>query len=206
MNKKSLQEMMPLADVLNRDIVCDCGKIHRADIDAVVIGQGAMEYVPQLLTQRGMGTVMLLEDTHTYDAAGKQAAEIIRGAGITVYEMIYRREEGWVTADEQAMDEGAAFFHGCETRPDVIISVGSGTMNDLGKVIGSMVDAPQWVIGTAASMDGYASTVAALVRNNLKVTEYYDPPKVIVGDTANLAKAPRSMTLAGIGDKAAKYN
>lgn len=29
MNKKSLQEMMPLSDVLNRDIVCECGKTHR---------------------------------------------------------------------------------------------------------------------------------------------------------------------------------
>ena len=206
MNKKSLQEMMPLSDVLNRDIVCECGKTHRADIDAVVIGRGAIEYVPQLLLEHGMHTVMILEDTHTFEAAGKQAADLIREAGMTVYEMVYQREEGWVTADEWAMDEGASFFNACETRPDVIISVGSGTMNDLGKVIGKMVGAPQWIIGTAASMDGYASTVAALVRNNLKVTEYYDPPKVIIGDTAILAKAPRAMTLAGIGDMAAKYN
>ena len=50
MNKKSLQEMMPLSDVLNRDIVCECGKTHRADIDAVVIGRGAIEYIHAIST------------------------------------------------------------------------------------------------------------------------------------------------------------
>ena len=207
MSKKTLQEMQPLADVLNRDIVCACGKTHRANIDAVVIGRGAMEYVPELLQQHGMKTVMLLEDTHTHEAAGEQAAQLIRNAGIEVYEHIYQRADGWLTADEVAMEEGVNAFRACENRPDVIISVGSGTLNDLGKVIGEMLGGvPQWIIGTAASMDGYASTVAALVRNNLKVTEYYNPPKVIIGDMAVMCKAPRSMTLAGIGDMAAKYN
>lgn len=206
MSKKTLREMMPLADVLNRDIVCECGKTHRADIDAVVIGRGALEYVPELLEQHKMNKVLLLEDVHTHEAAGQETAEMLKKAGITVYEHIYQREEGWLTADEEAMEEGAEAFRSCESRPDVIISVGSGTLNDLGKVIGKMVGAPQWIIGTAASMDGYASTVAALVRNNLKVTEYYDPPKVIIGDMAIMCKAPRKMTIAGIGDMAAKYN
>ena len=49
MPEKTLQEMMPLADVLNKDIVCSCGRTHRADIDEVVIGRGAMEYLPELL-------------------------------------------------------------------------------------------------------------------------------------------------------------
>lgn len=206
MSRKTLQEMMPLAGVLNKDIVCECGKTHRADIDAVVIGRGAVEYVPELLRQHGITAAMLLEDEHTHKAAGAEVAELLRKAGVTVYEHIYQRAEGWLTADEEAMDEGAQAFCQCGERPGVIISVGSGTLNDLGKVIGKMVGAPQWIIGTAASMDGYASTVAALVRNNLKVTEYYDPPKVIIGDTAIMSKAPRSMTLAGIGDMAAKYN
>ena len=133
MSKKTLQEMQPLADVLNRDIVCACGKTHRANIDAVVIGRGAMEYVPELLQQHGMKTVMLLEDTHTHEAAGEQAAQLIRNAGIEVYEHIYQRADGWLTADEVAMEEGVNAFRACENRPDVIISVGSGTLNDLGK-------------------------------------------------------------------------
>lgn len=206
MSSKTLQEMMPLADVLNKDIVCECGRTHRADIEAVLIGRGAAEYVPQLVKERGIKAVMLLEDEHTHEAAGRAVAELLQKAGITVYEHIYRREDGWLTADEEAMDEGAQAFEQCAERPGVIISIGSGTLNDLGKVIGKMTGAPQWIVGTAASMDGYASTVAALVRNNLKVTEYYDPPKVIIGDTAVMSKAPRSMTLAGIGDMAAKYN
>ncbi len=206
MPEKTLQEMMPLADVLNKDIVCSCGRTHRADIDEVVIGRGAMEYLPELLDRHGIRTVFMLEDTHTHEAAGAQAAEIMRGAGYTVYEHIYERE-GWLPADEKAMDEGVEAFNGCEARPDVIISVGSGTLNDLGKVIGHMLGGvPQWIVGTAASMDGYASTVAALVRNNMKVTEYYAPPKVIIGDLAVMSKAPRKMTLAGIADMMAKYN
>jgi glycerol dehydrogenase-like iron-containing ADH family enzyme/GH43 family beta-xylosidase len=207
MSKKTLQEMQPLADVLNVDIVCDCGQTHRADIDAVLIGRGAIDYVPELLEQHGMKTVLMLEDTNTHEAAGAKVADMIQKAGLTVYEHIFDRGNEWLCADDHAIAEGIEVFNACPQTPDVVIAVGSGTLNDLGKAISDGAGkVPQWIIGTAASMDGYASTVAALTLNNMKTNGYFNPPKVIIGDTAIMCKAPRSMTVAGIGDMAAKYN
>ena len=36
------------ADRLNRDIVCACGRTHRADIDYVLIGEDAIKCVPRI--------------------------------------------------------------------------------------------------------------------------------------------------------------
>ena len=69
--------------------------------------------VPELLRQHGITAAMLLEDEHTHTAAGAEVAELLRKAGVTVYEHIYQRAEGWLTADEEAMDEGAQAFGQC---------------------------------------------------------------------------------------------
>ena len=166
MPEKTLQEMMPLSEMLNREIPCTCGHVHRADIDEVVIGRGALEYVPELLRKHGYRTVFLLEDEQTHAAAGEALSALLVAEGFGVYAHMYL-EDGWLAADEAAMQEGAAAFLSCQERPDVVIAIGSGTLNDLGKVIGTLVNVPQWAVATAASMDGYATTAAALVRNNL---------------------------------------
>ena len=161
MTKEELKQWMPLQDVLNREIKCDCGHVHKADTEAVLIGRGALRGVPALLEERRYTTVFLLEDTNTHKAAGEKLADILQEEGVTVYGHIYECE-GFLSADEAAMEAGAAAFKACPTTPDVIISVGSGALNDLGKVIGTMLGGvPQWVCATAASMDGYSSNVAA---------------------------------------------
>ena len=44
-----------------------------------------------------------------------------------------------------------------DTECDFIIAVGSGTLNDIGKVLASITDKPYMIVGTAPSMDGFAS-------------------------------------------------
>lgn len=205
--EKTLEAMRAkFADRLGKNIVCECGRTHRADIDAVLLGKGAVQYLPDLMTEHGYHSALVLADENTWKVAGERICDILKDAAFTVYSYVYEREDGALLADERAIEEGKEAFLTEQERPDVIIAVGSGTLNDLGKVIANDVDTKEWSVGTAPSMDGYASTVSALVRNNLKVTEYYDPPEVIIGDLDILRTAPREMVLAGIADMAGKYN
>lgn len=204
---KTLEEMQARFDGrLNVDIECACGRTHRADIDAVLIGEGAIKCVPRLMRRKGYKTAMILADENTWEVAGKTVRDVIRRSKFRSWNYVYQRGGEVLCADEQAMYEGTEAFLNSEERADVLITVGTGTLNDLGKQIADTVGVRCWNVATAASMDGFASTVAALTRGNLKVTEYYTPPEVIIGDTAVLRTAPREMTLAGIADMAAKYN
>ncbi len=85
------------------------------------------------------------------------------------------------------------------------LAVGSGTVNDLCKratTVGG--ERPFVVFGTAASMNGYASGIAAILSDGLKTTVASRPARAIVLDTAVLAAAPAELTRAGLGDLLSK--
>lgn len=85
-----------------------------------------------------------------------------------------------------------------------MIAIGSGTINDLVKYIAAESKIPYVIVGTAASMNGYTSGIAALVRNGVKVTLSAVPPKAVVLDTRVLQNAPLAMNQAGFGDLLSK--
>ena len=71
-----------------------------------------------------------------------------------------------------------------------LVAMGSGTINDLAKRASTIVGRPYIAVGTAASMNGYASGIAAILENGLKTTVTARPPAAILLDTEVLAKAP----------------
>jgi glycerol-1-phosphate dehydrogenase [NAD(P)+] len=86
-----------------------------------------------------------------------------------------------------------------------VIAVGSGTINDLAKRASTVRDElPFVVLGTAASMNGYASAIAAILANGVKTTVAARPARAIILDTEVLAAAPAALTQAGIGDLLSK--
>ncbi len=85
-----------------------------------------------------------------------------------------------------------------------IVALGSGTINDLAKRASQLVGRPYVVAGTAASMNGYASGIAAIIDNGLKTTVPAAPPKAIILDTNLLAQAPERLAQAGLGDLISK--
>ena len=85
-----------------------------------------------------------------------------------------------------------------------IVSIGSGTINDLGKRAAALAGRPYVTVGTAASMNGYASGIAAILSDGLKTTVASRPPWAIILDTEILAAAPAALTQAGLGDLLSK--
>ncbi len=89
--------------------------------------------------------------------------------------------------------------------PDLILAVGSGTINDSCRLASYRMNLPYAVVGTAPSMDGYASAGTPFLFDGGKKTVQATQPKFIIGDLDVLKDAPWDMMLAGIGDMFGKY-
>jgi glycerol-1-phosphate dehydrogenase [NAD(P)+] len=88
---------------------------------------------------------------------------------------------------------------------DCILGVGSGVINDCCKVLAKALQVKQLIIGTAPSMDGYASNLSSMIQDRIKVSLYNSCPAAIICDTDIVAQAPMRMLQAGLGDMLAKY-
>ena len=114
------------------------------------------------------------------------------------------REHGFpkVEPDEYSLGTIAMGF---DKSCDCVIAVGGGVINDLCKVFSYDCNLPHIILGTAPSMDGFASNSSSMVVDGVKSTLYNRCPAGIVLDTEIMAAAPMRMLWAGLGDMVAKY-
>lgn len=188
-------------DFLGKDFRCICGRVHNVTIERIIIGNGANKKIPQLLRDFNYKKVYLMADSNTYAAAGEDVEKLLQEAGFACKKLVYVRE-GELVPDERAAGE---FLLNFDRACDVILAVGTGTINDLAKYMSNKLQVPYIVIATAPSMDGFASDGAALIVDNVKISYPVANPRAIVGDVAVLKKAPMNMLLAGLGDMVGKY-
>lgn len=190
-----------LHELLGRTIdACPCGARHVIPLERAIIGSGAIDAVASLVAppERNDGPLLLLADPDTYDAAGARVLRVLEGAGL--------RTDALIAMDHPHADD--VTIAALETRiaraPRGVLAVGAGTIGDIGKTIAGRLRVPLVTVGTAASMNGFASTIAALTLGGLKSTVPAPCPIAVVLDTDVLARAPRTMTAAGFGDLMSK--
>ena len=102
-------------------------------------------------------------------------------------------------------EDKCEFLFNKSKKSDYILAVGSGTLNDMAKSVSFWLGIPCGVFVTAASMDGYCSKGAALMRNGIKITDDAHAPSDILIDLSVVCNAPTIMTAAGFGDIIGKY-
>jgi glycerol dehydrogenase-like iron-containing ADH family enzyme len=88
---------------------------------------------------------------------------------------------------------------------DGILSIGTGSVNDVCRYAASQTNKAFAIFATAPSMDGFASDSAPLIENNFKVSYPCRQPSVVIADTDILASSPVELKAAGFGDIIAKY-
>ena len=179
---------------------CTCGKFHTASINKIIVERGAINKLPQVLSEYEAKKVFVLCDVNTYEAAGEKVCAVIENAGISYTKYVFNDKA--LEPDEKAV--GSAVMH-FDNECDLIIAVGSGVINDIGKILANMASKPYFIIATAPSMDGYASASSSMSRDGLKVTISSTSADVIIGDTDVLSQAPEKMLISGLGDMLAKY-
>ena len=182
-----------------RNYTCACGKTH--DFSGEVIsGSGAIGELPRVLRERGIRRPFIIADENTYAAAGKQTVSLCREAGAEPSVFIFREKK----LEPEESSVGLAMMH-YDYAADACIGVGSGVINDISKIVAAVADKPYIIVGTAPSMDGFASATSSVTRDGLKISLPSKAAEVIIGDTDLLAAAPVRMMLSGLGDMLAKY-
>ncbi|NLJ86532.1 MAG: sn-glycerol-1-phosphate dehydrogenase [Firmicutes bacterium] len=188
-------ETMTLTDFLDSPFECDCGKSHTSDIKTVEIASGALSKLPELIRKLGHEKAFVVADSNTYGVAGRKVLEYLQASGIPHEYFLFETLE--VVPDEAAI--GSLLMH-FDTACDLVIGIGTGTINDMCRFISHRMGRSYFIVATAPSMDGFASTVAPLITNNLKTTYEAHTPEAIIADLDILADAPMPMIAAGFGD------
>ena len=184
--------------LLGKAVKCECGKMHACDIERVLIRDGALNELPALT--KDFSHVLLVCDTNTYRACGERVKELLSDK--TDYALVYE-SEGFLVPNERAVDK---LQEHVSEKTDLIVGIGSGVINDLCKYVSYERGLPYYIVATAPSMDGYASSGAAMLFGGMKITVSAAVPKAIIADTSVIKNAPLEMLKAGYGDIIGKFS
>ena len=189
---------MKLSDIINKDLVCSCGRTHRCDIRSVRIGQGVLNELPTLTDAKA---ILLVSDQNTDALCGDRVRALL-GDRIKAHRLFNTGKE-LLVPDEDAVKAVEAVM---TEEIDFVLGIGSGVINDICKYVSYGKGIPCGIIATAPSMDGFASSGAAMIFDGMKVTFTTHAPDLILGDTDILCAAPADMIAAGFADIIGKYS
>ena len=191
----------PISQWAGMEYSCACGKSHKVDIQAIRVGSGVMQELPGILRDLGASHIFLVADNYTYEAAGRQVEQLLDQAGLPYHKRVFQTETPLVP-NEYALGSVLAAM---TSQDDMLLAVGSGTLNDVTKYVSARTGVPYVIAATAPSMDGYASTVAPTILDGFKTTLPAVYPAAIVADVDILKDAPMPMLTAGFGDIIGKF-
>ena len=143
--------------------VCECGKEHTVAVEDVIIGSGAISRLPEFLKKYQAAKPFLLADCNTFAAAGEKVCQQLGNYSKYIF------EQDNLEPDERAV--GSAVMH-FDPKCDLIIGVGSGVINDIGKILSNVSGRKYIIVGTAPSMDGYASATSSMSMDGLKGSKF----------------------------------
>lgn len=191
----------PISQWAGMEYSCACGKSHKVDIQAIRVGSGVIQELPGILRDLGASHIFLVADNYTYEAAGRQVEQLLDQAGLSYHKRVFQTETPLVP-NEYALGSVLAAM---TSQDDMLLAVGSGTLNDVTKYVSARTGVPYVIVATAPSMDGYASTVAPTILDGFKTTLPAVYPAAIVADVDILKDAPMPMLTAGFGDIIGKF-
>ena len=198
------------------------------DTKVFEMGQGVAEGTPDVFKKCFPGRkAVVLADVHTWPVLGERIYGLFQQADIPVEKYVIDKEvfhADWKYvemtdcvvrgeyAQAKVIEDSAEHV---ETEPEkcfrqpsedynILISVGSGVINDLCKLSSYHHGQSYISVATAASVDGYSSFGASITYGGAKQTFTCPAPVAIVADIDVIAAAPKHMTAAGYADLAAK--
>lgn len=161
----------------------------------VVVAPDAIEQLAAIGRGEEWGEVLVVMDPNTRVAVGERVSDAMRAAGVGVEELLLDHAPHVVADDETVARVGAHLHDQAQ-----VVAVGSGTITDVTRYAVHLADREFISVPSAASMDGYASSVAPLQRHGVKVTFPARAPIAIFADPRVVAAAPLEMTRSGVGD------
>ncbi len=194
---RTVHNMLDLMKKMNGSI-CQCGKIHNFTAD-IHTGSGAIKKLADALKKYASQKVYVICDENTKKVGLKKVEAILNSENLPYSVFVYPESP---RPDEYGV--GAAVMN-CPCDCDTVIAIGSGVINDIGKMLCAVGNKTYIIVATAPSMDGYASTTSSVSRSGLKTSVNTKSAEVIIGDSDIVCTAPRKMMISGLGDMLAKY-
>jgi glycerol-1-phosphate dehydrogenase [NAD(P)+] len=175
------------------------------ETDALVLEREGLKRIPGLLKAHyQFDAVFLAADDHTFEKAGRAVELLLKDAGIPAAGSLVFPGEPRLHAEYAYAAEIVRRLRGAAAGTVVPVAVGAGTVNDLVKRAAAELGLPYLCVPTAASVDGFTSSGAALLKDGFKQTLACPAPRVLAADTAILAGAPAYLSSSGFGDLAGK--
>lgn len=180
--------------------LCDASRNQQIYVDDIVIEKGAIRRLPEILQQKygQYKKIAMVCDDNTYEAAGKTVEELV--PSITTIKLdphgLHADEHG-VGAMDKAMED--------HKDVDFLIACGSGTVHDITRYYAYNNHLQFLSIPTAASVDGFVSTVAAMTWHGFKKSFTAVSPCFVLADSEIFSKAPSRLTASGVGDLIGKF-
>jgi len=178
---------------------CACGATHNIFVKDIFVEEGALQRLPELLsseTYKKYHTPVVICDENTYRAAGQSVLKLLPQASCVCLNPL------GLHANEHAVHAAQSQF---PVGTDILIAVGSGTIHDVTRYCAKELGVPFISVPTAASVDGFVSTVAAMTWDGFKKTMPAVSPICVVADSSVFSKAPYRLTASGVSDLLGKF-
>lgn len=189
-----------LANYLGKPFKCSCGRTHSTGLEGCTVGAGVLTSLVDYVEKYGFKKVYVACDEITYGIAGEKVMNILHDANIDAKAHVFTG--GRFIPNEESLGK---LMIDAPRDLDLVVAVGTGSINDMCRFFSYQMNVPYAIVATAAPMDGFASSGAALMVDNIKQTIPAQTPLFIIGDTDILCGAPARMISAGLGDLLGKF-
>ena len=141
---------------------CTCVQgMHTPPVKCIEVSAGAIEKTAEIL--KDYRRIFMVADENTYEVAGRKVENLLREAGILSHIFILKNPAHPTDSNvgrvliEAGIDQEPYDINAMSALPDYILAVGSGSVNDICRMVSYRLGLEYGICGTAPSMDGYAS-------------------------------------------------
>ena len=181
-------------DSLKYNGLCSCGREHKMETVFSVVENGCLKDVNRYMKEYNLqGYTVAVYDENTYKATADRHPDVD-------LEIILNPEN--LHANEHGVE---LLLKQLPNNTKVLIAVGSGTIHDIVRYCAYKKSVDFVSCPTAASVDGFCSSVAAMTWNGCKKTLTAVAPKIVIADIDVIKKAPIRLAKSGFGDMVGKY-
>lgn len=184
-----------IIDSINLNGECTCGKTHTMITKAVIIENDALNNFEKYMQDYCInGKRACIYDKHTFKATN--------GKHPKCNQEVLMDQDIYIHANEKATEYLNSVL---DNDIEVVIAIGSGTVHDTVRYVANERKIHFVSCPTAASVDGFCSTVSAMTWFGYKKTLPGIAPEIVIADINVIKNAPKELIKAGVGDILAKY-
>lgn len=178
------------------------GTLPKCGIKDIEIGPGALlrvNYITQKYIPTGAEIAFVIDNKLILRDKVDTKKAIIELLSLNYKVRIVELDDG--NLELHASEEVIAQSAKAATGVVGIVSVGGGTITDIGKMTSvALGGIPHIAMQTAASVDGYTDNVSVILINGAKRTVPSRWPEAVIADTTLIAEAPELLNRAGYGE------